>query len=91
MENESLTSEMDLLEREEQCRKALKTVTKAIFMRLFVSAILVWAALQAGKELWIIGMMALVLVINLVGILPLWSEWKKQRRILKDIIAEYEV
>ena len=93
MENENLTPETpepDILQREERCRKALKTVAKAIFMRLFVMAILIWTALTNGMELWVIGLMVLVCIINLTGILPLYQEWKKQRRILKDIIAEDE-
>jgi len=93
MENENLTPEvpeLDSWQREERCRRALKTVSKAMFMRLFVTALLIWAAFQTSMELWILGLIALVLVINLAGLLPLWTEWKKQRMILKAIIAEDE-
>ena len=82
--------EMDSFEREERCRRAVKTVSKAIFMRLFVTMLLIWAAFQTSMELWILGLMALVLIINLTGMLPLVSEWKKRRRELKEIIAEDE-
>ena len=92
MENpENLTPEvpeLDSWQREERCRKTIKTVSKAIFMRLFVTALLIWAVFQTSRELWIVGLMAFVLIINLTGILPLAAEWKKQRKILKDIIAE---
>lgn len=85
-----IPSEDDLLAREEQCRKALKTVGKAIFMRLFVTAILVWAVVGTRMDAWVIGLMALVLLINLTGLLPLAGEWKKQRLTLKDILSQYE-
>ena len=90
MEKENLPPEEDSFEREERCRKAIKTVGKAIFMRLFVTAILIWAVLQANMELWVIGLMAFVLIINLTGLLPLISELKKRRKELKAIIAEEE-
>lgn len=90
MEIENLTPEQDPFEREEKCRKAIKTVSKAIFMRLFVTAILIWAVLQSDMELWVIGLMVFVLIINLTGMLPLITEWKNRRKELKQIIAEDE-
>ena len=80
--------ENDLFEREERCRKAMKTVSKAIFMRLFVAAVLIWAVLKADMEPLVIGLMALVMFLNLTGLFPLITEWKKRRRELKEIIAE---
>lgn len=88
MENENLAPEMDSFEREERCRKAIRTVSKAIFMRLFVTVILVWALLQTSLELWVIGLMVFVLIINLSGLLPLGAELKKQRKELKEILTE---
>lgn len=88
MEQENLTPEMDSFEREERCRKAIRTVSKAILMRLFVTVILVWALLQTSLELWVIGLMAFVLIINLSGLLPLGAELKKQRKELKEILTE---
>ena len=88
MENEDLTPEMDSFEREERCRKAIRTVAKAIFMRVFVTVILAWALLQTSLELWVIGLMAFVLIINLSGLLPLVAELKKRRKELKEILAE---
>lgn len=79
-----------LLEREERCRKALRTLSKAMFMRLFVAAVLFWAAFRDGMALWAMGLMGLVLLINLTGLLPLWKEWKKRRAELKEIIAQFE-
>lgn len=96
MENEQQIPEsveqpvLDSWQREERCRKSIKTVSKAMFMRLVVTGLLIWVLFQTSMEPWIIGMIVLVLLINLTGILPLFSEWKKQRRLLKEIIAEDE-
>lgn len=85
-----IPTEEELLEREERCRKALKTVSKAIFMRVFVTVILIWAVLQTGMELWVLGLMVFVLIINLSGLLPLGMEFKKRRSELKEILAQYK-
>lgn len=41
MADENLTPEPDIYDREDQCRKAIRTVGKAVFMRLFVTALLI--------------------------------------------------
>lgn len=91
MEDEILRpSEDELMQREEKCRKAIKTVVRAILMRLFVTGLLIWVVFQTSMELWVIGMMVFVLIINLSGLLPLGQELKKQRRLLKEIMDQYE-
>ena len=85
------TDELDLLEQEDRCRRVLRTVGKAMFMRLFVTAVLIFALVCVPVEGWVIGLMVLVLAINFTGILRLLSEWKKQRAILRDIIAKEDV
>ena len=83
-------SEDELMEAEEKCRKAIKTVGRAVFMRIFVTALLVFCLLQTELQLWVIGLMAFVLIINLSGMLPLTTELRKQRRLLKTIMDQYE-
>ena len=91
MEDHNLNSEQpDILEREDRCRKNLKTVSKAIFMRLAVSCLLIFIVVNTAMEVWVLGLMGMVLLINLAGVLPLFSEWKRQKAILRDIIAEDE-
>ena len=81
----------DLLEREERCQKAMKTVTKAIFMRMVVTGLLVWVIFSCIQELWVAGLMLLlVLLINLTGILPLIAELKKRRMEWKNLLEEEE-
>lgn len=84
------SGDMDVLEREERCEKTLKTLRKAMIMRLFVTAVLIWAVFRAEMEVWVIGLMGLVMLINLTGLLPLYQEWKKRRAEWKQIIAEDE-
>ena len=85
-----LNPDADLLEREERCRKAIRAVTKAIAMRLLVCGLLLWVVLRSDLDLWIIGLMLLVTLINLSGILPLASELKKQRAVWKQLLEEEE-
>lgn len=82
--------EPDIFDREERCIRTIKAVRKAAFMRLFVTAILIWAYFQTSRELWILALIAFVLLINLMGLLPLVSELRKQKRLLKDLIAQEE-
>ena len=79
---------MTLLEREERCQKAMKAVGKAIFMRLVVSAILIWAVMRAPMDVWVVGLLLLVFLINLTGILPLAAEMKKRRAEWKQLLSE---
>lgn len=90
MELEHRPSEEELMEQEEKCRKALKTVGKAIIMRLFVTGLLLWILFQTGMELWILGLMVFVLLVNLSGLLPLGAELKKRIRELRSIMELYE-
>ena len=80
----------DLYEREEQCIKAIKTVRRAVFMRIVVAALMVWAVVSAPEQPVVWGLMAFVLVIDLLGALPLITEWKKQKRLLEELIAQEE-
>lgn len=78
------------MEAEEKCRKAMKTVTKAIIMRLSVTGLLLWITLQSGMELWAVGLITLVLLINLSGLLPLGTELRKRLKELNSILDQYE-
>ena len=85
-----MTPEPDIYDREDQCRKAIRTVGKAAFMRLVVTALLVFILVGTGMQGWVIGLIVFVLVINLAGMLPLVQELRKQRKTLKQILAEEE-
>lgn len=78
------------MDREERCKKALKTVGKAIFMRLFVTAVLIWVVFQTNMEVWVVGLIVFVMIINLSGLLPLSLEMKKKYGEFKQILDLYE-
>ena len=80
--------EMDLTEREERCQKAMKTVARAIVMRLFICGLLIWAVIRSAMPLWAVGLMVLVMVINITGILPLAAELRKRRQEWKLLLEE---
>ena len=76
----------EIFEQEEKCLKSIRTVRKAVIMRVVVTVLLVWAMIASGMEPIAVVLMVLVLLINLVGALPLIGEWKKQKQRLNDLI-----
>lgn len=90
MEMENRPSEEALMAREEKCRKSIRAVGKAVIMRLFVAVILIWAFFQTSGEIWVLGLMIFVLIINVSGLVPLFRELQARRRELKEIMAQYE-
>ena len=79
-----------LLEREERCQKAIRAVSKAIFMRIFICGVLIWAVVSSDMELWAAGLLLLVMVINCTGMIPLIAELKKRRAEWKTLLEEEE-
>jgi membrane protein involved in colicin uptake len=79
-----------LLEREERCQKAIKAVSKAVFMRLVICGLLIWSVFSTNMELWAAGLMILVMVINCTGLIPLIAELKKRRTEWKSLLEEEE-
>ncbi len=77
----------ELFAQEEKCQKAIRTVRRAVLMRLVVAAVLVWAMILSAGEALAIGLLLLALVLNLTSALPLVAEWKKQHARLKELIA----
>lgn len=77
----------ELFAREEKCQKAIRTVRRAVLMRLLVTAVLIWAMLLSAGEALAIGLLLLALVLNLTSALPLVAEWKKQHARMKELVA----
>jgi len=94
MENEHQNPESlpepDLFQREEKCVNAIRVVRKALFMRLLMAVLMVWVAAIQSPEPIVWSVAAFVLLVIGLGALPLIAEWKKQRAILKDLIAQEE-
>lgn len=90
MENENQVLEEDLYEQEEKCQKAIRTVSKAMFMRLVVAALMIFIVITNPAQVWSWGLSAFVLLVNTLGTVPLWQEYRKQKKYLKDLIAQEE-
>ena len=94
MDKENLMPEQepqpDIYDREEKCIKAIRTMRKAVFMRLFLTAVILWAILRFPMPLLARGLMAFVILINIAGSLPLWQEWRRQKALLRELIAQEE-
>lgn len=90
MENEFVLPEEDLFEREEKCQKAIRTVTKALIMRLVVVGLMVWVVITNPRDGWAWGLMAFVALITVVGAVPLWQERTRQKKLLRNLIEQEE-
>ena len=83
-------SEDELMEREEACRKNLRTLYKAVLMRFAIVVIVVVTVIRIPGNPWVLALMALVMIINLATFFPLLKELQKQYRILAEIQDLYE-
>ena len=90
MENENLTPEEDVYDREDRCRRVIKNVTKAIVMRLVVVALVIWAFTRAETNPWLIGLMLLVVLITVSSLPILLKELNARRKELKALIESEE-
>ena len=81
---------LDPYDREERCRKALRTIRKAVFMRILAGALLLYGVIRAGANPVALGLTAFALVMILAGVFPLAGELRKQKGILKDCLEEQE-
>ena len=81
-------SQLDPYDREERCRKTMRTLMKAIFMRLFAGVLLLVAVLRSGAAPVALGLSAFALILILSGLIPLVQEFNKQRTILKESLRQ---
>ena len=81
-------SDMDPYDREERCRKTIRTLLKAIIMRIAAGVLLGVAVIRANAAPIALGLTGFALVLILSGLLPLARETKKQRGILKDCLEQ---
>ena len=83
-------SDMDPYDREERCRKTIRTLMKAIVMRVAAGVLLAVAVIRANAAPIALCLTGLSLLLILSGLIPLAREWKKQRILLKECIAQQE-
>lgn len=83
-------SDMDAYDREERCRKTIRTLLKAIFMRAAAGVLLAVAVVRANAAPIALGLTAFALLLILSGLIPIVRELKKQRMILTECLEEQE-
>ena len=81
-------SDMDPYDREERCRKTIRTLLKAIVMRIAAGVLLAVAMIRANVAPVALGLTGFAMLLILSGLLPLTGELKKQRVILKDCLEQ---
>lgn len=81
----------DLYVREERCARAIKTLSRSIFLRLAVEAVLLlglfWGQRADG---FLIGIGAFVTLINLGSTVPLAKELSRQIALWRELVAQEE-
>ena len=81
-------SDMDPYDREERCRKTIRTLLRAIIVRIAAGALLAVAVVRAGVSSVALGLIGFALLLILSGLFPLTMELKKQKDILKDCLEQ---
>lgn len=81
-------SEMDPYDREERCRKTIRTLLKAIVMRIAAGALLAVAVVRGGAAPTALGLTGFALMLILSGLIPLVRELKKQKGVLDECLDQ---
>ena len=81
-------SDMDPYDREERCRKTMRTLLRAIVIRVAAGVLLAVAGVRAGVSSLALGLTGFALLLILSGLFPLTMELKKQKRILKECLDQ---
>lgn len=81
-------SDMDPYDREERCRKTIRTLLRAIIVRIAAGVLLAVAVIRAGVSSVALGLTGFALVLILLGLFPLTMELKKQNGILKECLDQ---
>lgn len=81
-------SDMDPYDREERCRKTMRTLLRAIMVRIAASVLLAVAVVRAGASSVALGLTGFALLLILSGLFPLMMELKKQKEILKECLDQ---
>ena len=83
-------SDMDPYDQEERCRKAIRTLDKAIAMRIAAGILLLVAVIRSGAVPVAVGLSGFLLLILLAGTVPLVRELKKQNSLRAESLKRQE-
>ena len=77
-------SEMDPYDREERCRKTIRTLFKAVVMRIAAGVLLAVAVIRANAAPIAMGLTGFALLLILSGLIPWVRGLKKQKGVLDE-------
>lgn len=80
--------EGDVYQRIEHCEKNLKTIRRAVLMRIFLTALLVYIPFAAKLQGGVVALMIFVVLINVSGLIPLVQQWKLKKEELDKLLDE---
>lgn len=83
-------SDLDPYDQEERCRKAARTLFKAIAMRIAAGVLLLVAVIRSGAAPVAVGLSGFLLLILLAGTVPLVRELKKQNSLRAECLKQQE-
>ena len=72
----------------ERCEKTLRIIRRSVFMRLALTALLIYIPIGAQVPGGAAVMLCLVALLNLSGLLPLVSQWKIKKKELDKLLDE---
>ena len=81
-------SDMDPYDREERCRKTIRTLLRAIVVRIVAGVLLEVAVVRVGASSLALGLTGFALLLILAGLFPLMMELKKQKGILIECLNQ---
>ena len=81
-------SDMDPYDREERCRKTIRTLLRAIVVRIVAGVLLAVAVVRVGASSLALGLTGFALLLILAGLFPLMMELKKQKGILIECLNQ---
>ena len=81
-------SDMDSYDREERCRKTIRTLLRAIIIRVAAGVLLAVAVVRVGTSSLALGLTGFALLLILAGLFSLAMELKKQKGILKECLDQ---
>ena len=81
---------VDIYEKIQHCEKTVRTIRRAVLMRLFLTALLLYIpfAAKVSSGIWIL--MGFVMLINVSGLIPLMSQWRIKKKELDKLLDEEE-
>lgn len=80
--------EENVYQKIERCEKTIRTIRRAVLMRIFLTVLLLGIPFAAKLQGGVVIMMIFVVIINVSGLLPLINQWKLKKAELDKLLDE---